>query len=237
MALMDAAGQGHEAVVEALVQAGAAVDAQDNNGLTALVHAATNGRLTVVQVLAPGAYRKSGQLEDMAFIQAMYNSHMDVIKAMLEAGANPDLALDHTATTVIMWAVGEGRVKMVETLLEAGANPDTRDTTGRTALMWVSGHEAMVPILLGRSNIDLQDYRGVTALMYAATQGHQEVVKLLLEAGVITDMQDTTGRTALMCAEGHVQVVRQLLKAGAELDVQDKEGYTALIQVSDESNR
>ena len=228
---MDAAGQGHEAVVEALVEAGAAVDAQDNNGLTALVLAATSGRLAVVEALAPGAYRKSGQLEDTAFIQAMYSSHMDVVKAMLAAGANPDLALDHTATTVIMWAVGEGRIKLVETLLAAGANPDTPDTTGRTALMWVGSHEAVVPILLGSSNINLQDYRGVTALMYAAAQGHHGVVKLMLEAGVNTDVQDTTGRTALMTAEGHTRVVRQLLKAGADLDVQDKEGYTALIQV------
>ncbi|OLQ00914.1 Ankyrin repeat domain-containing protein 50 [Symbiodinium microadriaticum] len=59
-----------------------------------------------------------------------------------------------------------------------------------------------------------------TALSEAASEGHVEVARLLLEAGAATDMDDPGYCTPLsasaMC--GHVEVVQLLLEAGADRD-------------------
>ncbi|CAK8994193.1 unnamed protein product [Durusdinium trenchii] len=67
-------------------------------------------------------------------------------------------------------------------------------------------------------------------LVLAASCGHLEVVRLLLEAGVDKDAADTDGWTALHIAaeNGHSEVVRLLLEAGADKDAADTDGSTAL---------
>ena len=61
--------------------------------------------------------------------------------------------------------------------------------------------------------------------MYASHNGHIEVVKLLLEAGAVADIQNNSGQTALSMARSRVSlgrdyrdytdIVRLLREAGA----------------------
>ena len=66
--------------------------------------------------------------------------------------------------------------------------------------------------------------------MFVAQQGHEAVVRLLLEAHASVDVQDAMGVTALMVAakQGHHAVARLLLEVGASLDLKDLQGHTAL---------
>ena len=72
---------------------------------------------------------------------------------------------------------------------------------------------------------------GVSMLMAAATDGHSDLVELLLRSGADVDAQyqESGGRTALMraCAGLHFAVVQQLLAAGATMDLTDAQGQTA----------
>ena len=72
-----------------------------------------------------------------------------------------------------------------------------------------------------------------TALMLAASEGHLEVVELLLNtwAYAFKNAEDSNGNTALMLAasEGHLEVVELLLKVGANKEATDNDGQTALI--------
>ena len=54
--------------------------------------------------------------------------------------------------------------------------------------------------------------------MFAAQNGHEQVARVLLEAGAVVGAQDNAGSTALMLAahNGHEQVARVLLGAGAD---------------------
>ena len=63
-----------------------------------------------------------------------------------------------------------------------------------------------------------QDNDGWTALMLAAQNGHEQVARVLLEAGAVVGAQNNDGSTALMHAarNGHEQVARVLLEAGAD---------------------
>lgn len=72
---------------------------------------------------------------------------------------------------------------------------------------------------------------GYTPLIYAAREGHADVVELLLQLGADANAATKSGgacalhRAAYM---GHLQVVSLLLAAGAEPMQQDADGQTAL---------
>lgn len=76
------------------------------------------------------------------------------------------------------------------------------------------------------------DASNTTALNTAATQGHMEVVRLLLEVdGSLALIARSNGKTALHSAarNGHVEVVRALLEAEPSIALRvDKKGQTAL---------
>lgn len=76
------------------------------------------------------------------------------------------------------------------------------------------------------------DSSNTTALNTAATQGHMDVVRLLLEVdGSLALIARSNGKTALHSAarNGHVEVVRALLEAEPSIALRtDKKGQTAL---------
>ena len=71
---------------------------------------------------------------------------------------------------------------------------------------------------------------GWTALMWAASNGHDTVIPLLLEADAQIDAQDDDGWTPLIYASynGKEAAVRELLKGNAKLDLKTSSGKTAL---------
>ncbi|CAG8497110.1 6562_t:CDS:2 [Acaulospora morrowiae] len=76
---------------------------------------------------------------------------------------------------------------------------------------------------------------GLTPLHYAASRGHFEIVKWLIDAaGAIVDLEDQTGETALLKASynGHTHVVAFLLQKHAKYDQKDNDGWTALHNAS-----
>ena len=70
----------------------------------------------------------------------------------------------------------------------------------------------------------------MTALMAAASEGHAEIVRDLLNAGSNADTQDDEGRTALMLAVAGIRlgVVRTLLES-ADIEIRNDAGQTALL--------
>jgi ankyrin repeat protein len=63
-------------------------------------------------------------------------------------------------------------------------------------------------------------------LLWAAEEGHEAVVKLLLEKGAELEAKDSSGWTALIWAaeKGHEAVVKLLLKKGAKLEANSSFG-------------
>jgi len=113
-----------------------------------------------------------------------------------------------------------------------------------TPLMMVSflGLEAPMQMLLGEQgtvNTDLRDSTGRTALLWAAIEGHENVVELLLRNGADVNRQDNCGVTALSLAarKSSVERVSMLLKYGASVSVTDNEGMTALHVASANGNK
>ncbi|CAI4213923.1 unnamed protein product [Parascedosporium putredinis] len=100
--------------------------------------------------------------------------------------------------------------------------------------------------IIDRSIIDTPDDEGYTALSWAATNGHADVVAYLVKNGadVNSNAQKMPGNTALLLAvahskrgtgalsEGHFKIVKQLLEAGAKVNARVEGGPTALLQAA-----
>jgi hypothetical protein len=80
-------------------------------------------------------------------------------------------------------------------------------------------------------SIDSKDEYGLTALMYAATYGHNNIVVELLKNGANPNLKNKFGATALMLASGsgYADVVTILLRNGGNPNSADKYGMTALM--------
>ena len=69
-----------------------------------------------------------------------------------------------------------------------------------------------------------------TPLIEAVSGGHEEVVKILLDAGALADKANKLGFYLLHMAalKGHKEIVELLLRAGERVDKADHDGYTPL---------
>ncbi len=86
---------------------------------------------------------------------------------------------------------------------------------------------------------DAIDPDGHTALMFAAFNGHSEILLDLLEAGAVVDQRDPMGRTALLYGSTgpFPEAVKILLDKGADPNVVDSdEHFTPLMHAAAEGN-
>jgi ankyrin repeat protein len=92
--------------------------------------------------------------------------------------------------------------------------------------------EVLLTFLLSSGNIDadLKDQQGQTLLRQAVENGHEGIVKLLLDKGADLESKDGIGWTPLLYAaqRGHDAVVKLLLDKGADLESKGDSGWTPL---------
>ena len=94
------------------------------------------------------------------------------------------------------------------------------------------GHAAALRVTLQRAPpgaVDWADAHGFTPLMHACTEGHAEVVQLLLSSSATLDSCNPQRETALHLASsiGYDVVVRMLVEHGADPSLRTSSGATA----------
>ena len=148
-------------------------------------------------------------LGDTALMLAARNGgHEAVAKLLLGKGAS-DGAANEDSDTVLILAAQYGHEAVAALLLDKGAVVDAATKDGATARR---GSRISTTACPGG------EY-GWTALMWAAQEGHEAVVKLLLDKGAAVDKALKDGHTALIIAaqKGHAAVAKVLLDKGAAL--------------------
>jgi ankyrin repeat protein len=201
--------------VRALVKSGADVNAKSGDGSTPLLWAANNGSVEIARIL-------------------------------IASKAVVDTANDFGVTPLLQ-ASRVGDSAMVDLLLRSGANPAKAHPEGETPLLAASrsGSVPAVRLLLTRG-VDVnhaESFQKTTALMWAAAEGHIDVVDVLIEAGAdpnrqghITTLTDrnnadhpTGGFTALMFAAraGNDALVRRLIAKGANVNLKNGDSASA----------
>ncbi len=138
-------------------------------------------------------------------IVAVYFKHHAAARALLKAGANPNV-MDYDRYDILTIAAVANDIEMMKIALEGGASP--KNITSR--------------------------YNG-TALIAAAHLSHVEAVKLLIAAKAPLNHVNNLGWTALMEAivlgngsANPTATVRALVEAGADVNIADRQKISAL---------
>jgi ankyrin repeat protein len=124
----------------------------DDAEIDRLILAAGGGDLPAVNALLAAGVDANGKrrfVGDTALEDACLNSHLEVVKALLAAGANPNAKPD--GYTPLIMATRTGNLAVIRALLAAKADVDSRwNVNGRTALLEGirSGHIEVMRVLL-----------------------------------------------------------------------------------------
>ena len=146
----------------------------NNNGETALLLAAWNGHLPMVQwLLQKGGARidEADNDGETALLLAAWNGHLPMVQWLLaEGGARIDDA-NNQGSTALLYAALNGHLPVVQWLLaEGGARIDETDIGGKTALLLaaLNGQLPVVQWLLqeGGARIDETNNYGYTVWTY-----------------------------------------------------------------------
>lgn len=127
----------------------------------------------------------------------------DVVRVLAKHGFRVD-GHELNGENYLMTAVRDGKYEAAKALLEAGANPTLRDErTQETPAINAGFREARIVKLFLDRNVPLDDtdQNGRTMLMNAASQGHVDAVRLIVEAGANVNARNAQGQTAIGVAE------------------------------------
>jgi ankyrin repeat protein len=245
--LLFAAREGNLEMARILVGARADMERPSANGTRPLVVAITNNHIALAAfLLESGAdvnagdpfYKRTPLYAAVEMRNADYTRDtpppvpdatdpMDLIKALLARGANPNARANTTpfrgfyqvsanwanfdGQTPFLRAALSGDITLMRLLLEHGADPNLGTNDGATPLMAAAGINWVVAQTYSRSDAE-----------------YLEAAKLCLERGANVNAANSQGFTAMHGAanRGFDAMIRLLAERGAKLDVKDTQGRT-----------
>jgi hypothetical protein len=200
--------------------------ASARRGASRLAFAATLACAALTSLVASPA--QAAPIDSL--IKSVKFDDVDGVNKLLAKGMDPN-SVDNQGIPLLVLAAREKSDKVGAALL---ANPKTnieiQDKAGENAMMMASlnGDIAFVNQLIAK---DAEvNKKGWAPLHYAAANGHDDIVKVLLDHSAYVDAGSPNGTTPLMMAArgGHVSTVKLLLDNGADLTVKNQIGMTAL---------
>jgi uncharacterized protein len=258
--LMMASTNGDAGLIEMLMKAGAGVKSKKTNGTTALMLAAASGSVDAVRVLLEhGAEidaRESAHGQTGLMFAAALNRDA-VVRLLLARGADPNVAtvvrkleevrFDQDGNVVeaapapppsamrpadpaFLKMVNEAQASDLETLGRAlglkGAEYRPAKVRARTGDVALRGPRKVGADFMG----------GMTALLYAAREGHAEAVRALVEGRADVNQVsrgDKFSPLVMAIVNGHLTIAKYLLDHGADPNPATLAGLTALYATID----
>jgi ankyrin repeat protein len=190
-------------MVRALVEAGANVNAANQDGLTALHFAARTGCAEAARVL------------------------LDAGANPLARGRFGPLF------TPVDEAIGDENWRVLAVLLgDARVRTDQEESGWQILLTEIGSRQtaAEQAVLSTVADSKLRDEQSLTSLHAAAARGQADLAQTLLKWGADVEALDAKGRVPLHYAaeEGHTSVAEVLVEHGAKVNSKDQDGWTPL---------
>ena len=223
-----AAHEGDVAKVDALIRAGANVNAHNRFGSTPLYEAALEGHTEVIRRLLkakadPNAANGGGMTVLMVIART---SNAEAAELLVKAGANINAKEPAHGQTALIFAAAQSQPEVVRVLVKGGADPEIR-----------------TPSLLGQRQVSSEPRAqqrpvgNMNALMYAARQGCAPCAKYLIEGGANPSAADPENTTALQYAllSMNFDTAKEIILGGAEVNRWDWWGRSHLYALADVS--
>ena len=220
--------------VAALIEAGADIHYQNENGYDALINAAygdDDARLIeMMTLLIQNGASLTGRTtyNETAVRVLSRRGRFDAVKLLLKAGANPE----DVKLTPLMEAVAFGTLADVQRSVAINADLEAQDYWERTAWLFAiqTGDISKAQFLRAQgANCEARGRCGKPPLFYAIENDHPRILEWLISIGLDAEQTDDFGDTALMTAAEYdnVKAVDTLLQAGADVN-RKKRGTGAL---------
>jgi ankyrin repeat protein len=144
-------------------------------------------------------------------LNAIRSDHPRAARFLIEHGASVGSTKGGYGTP-LMLAAQNGQLEIVRELLARGADPNQTEQFEQCSPLWLAA--------------------------IGTAETHEQIAKLLIDAGAIVDNEASNCDTALMAAasSGNVGVARVLIKAGADVNHANNIGETPLSVARDERN-
>ncbi len=198
-----------------LIDAGADVNAKDNDGKTAMMY--VTGQTMIEEE----------------------NDDSFAVKTLIDAGADINARAKH-GKTPLMFAVD---LATVQEMIHAGADVGAKDDRGRTALFHYVDTIAndarpadwnIVKLLIkSGASFKTKDNQGRTPLLYFIQNNVDlEIISEFVKLGASLKVADNQGKTPLMSYlqmfDPDLDTIKELVKLGASLNAKDNNGKSAL---------
>jgi uncharacterized protein len=240
-----ASREGQASIVEALLKAGAEADARSSTGSTPLMLAAASGNVeTVSRLLDAGAdlkIKETARGQNALMFAAAYN-RVGAVELLARRGA------DVSATSKVVDLYELTREEAAAPAAPAaragtggGAGGGGQQPGGQAGPSGPGGtrpaadppKRPQIPGLdRGYNYTELIAYQGgMTALMFAAREGHIETARALLDAGANVNQArvgDQTTPLLMATINGHFDLAKYLLDRGADATLSGENGATPL---------
>jgi ankyrin repeat protein len=205
-----AVARGDERMARTLIEKGANPDAVSRQGMTSLMMACSPALVDLL-------YHAGANVDFAAYggqtalILATKMNRLDVVRSLLQCGADVEAATDHGEVAVHFAASifdSPSRLRFLDALLQAGADVNEETNEGLTPLMIAAravAEDAISVMIRAGADVNAADRSGDTALLKVLQSGNSRMaasVSLLLEAGADVAHANAAGQTGLKLAAG-----------------------------------
>lgn len=231
-------------IAKALLAAGADVTVTTRVGaITPLFLASMNGDAAMIAALLdagadPRAAKANGTT---ALMLAAASGRKDAVTVLLDRGADINARESQNSQTAVMFAAAENRPEAITVLAARGADLDA--TSKVIPLLGKPRYDDdgnLIPAAPGgtvrNGRGPLSSMGGMTALLYAARNGHMSAALALLDAGADPNRisaSDKTSPLLIATSNGRFDLATVLLDRGANPNLADESGLAALYAAVD----
>ncbi|XP_052227446.1 putative ankyrin repeat protein RF_0381 [Dreissena polymorpha] len=223
------ASQGKPEIVQLLLDHKCDVNVRDNRGNLPIHHAAMKGHTTIVQMLINAGSEINAQEKNgwTALHNAAYWCQSEVVKLLVKNGCDVHKQNKDERTALHECARSQCREELhlgeiARTLIEAGCDINSKSSdwgeADLTGLMYTAYHnhpDVAAALIEAGCELDAVGTTFWTALHWAADRGNDELVYMLLEAGINPTIRDMRGETAYDRAKS--DQMREVLKTAIDL--------------------